>query len=163
MKTLELKVYPKNKEHLLKLIDFAKKIQKICRRAGAEPLAYGSLAYLLYSQDKEVKIGDIDFLLHEECFSKLMALLKQNWVRYRYFKKYKMFQVFNDGLKIELDSFLPFQKKYFSRANYLKLNGLNLKIVNLKDITNMYKRAARLSKDNPEGNRKKFEVLKRLR
>lgn len=156
-------IYPKNKRKFIRLMKFGKEIVDICKRAGINPIVYGSLAFFYYTKKKDIKVNDIDFLIPEDSFDKIIEILKKKKIKYVYSPEWHTLQIFKGDLKIELDSTDFWQKdlpKNFKRFNF---NNLEIRAVALKSLIKIYKKASEVSKDNPEGNRKKYEMLKKLK
>jgi hypothetical protein len=59
-----------------KLLLFGMEIIEICRQVGTEPIVYGSLAYVVHTDDK-IQMNDIDILVPEEYFPKIIAEVKK--------------------------------------------------------------------------------------
>lgn len=67
-------INPTNRQHLDRLLAFGDEVSKICRANNIHPVVYGSLAYIFYTHDETAAINDIDFLVDEGVFEKLMEL-----------------------------------------------------------------------------------------
>jgi len=154
-----MKTYPKNKGKFLKLIEFAKTITKLLESKGIKLIVYGSLAFFIYTRDKNSYVNDIDFLTPKNSSKKIVEILRENNIDYKYFPKYRMIQVFHNGLKIELDEILSFHQTLPIKINSIVINGLKLKLVSFDNLVRIYLRASQLSKDNPFGNKKKYDSL----
>jgi hypothetical protein len=63
-------------------------------------------------------------------------------------------------LKLEIDSIDFWHKNLRLRFRYLDFNGFKVKAVNLDSLTKIYKRASKVSHDNPERNLRKWRMLK---
>jgi len=161
-----IKIYPKNKNKFLRLIRFSRELVGICKKIGIKPVAYGSFAYFIYTKDKRVNVNDIDFYISEKSFKKIDEILNKKKIRHKYDKKWRTIQVFKDSLKIELDSmekWLEYVNQYkqpFKRFNFY---GNNIKILSLKALTDVYKKAAKMNTIEPKQNKKKYLALKKLK
>lgn len=155
MKTISM--YSNNKKHFLNLLNFYKQLK---RKLKITPILYGSLAYFIYTKDNKIKIHDLDFLIRENTFNKIIPILKKHNIKYNYSKEYHTLQVLKNNLKIEFDSIDFWQRNLSMKSNNIKINNTSLKVINLKSLTNIYKKASKVSKDNPKGNRKKYLKLK---
>lgn len=103
-------VYPANKNHFIKLKKFCSKILGILSELDITPIAYGSLAYFYYTKDKKIPVNDIDLLISENSFNKIIKVLKHNKIKHKYSAKWHTLQIFEGDLKIELDSVNFWQK-----------------------------------------------------
>ena len=152
-------IYPKNKQKFIRLEEFCKEIIDICNKLNAEPILYGSLAIFAYKKDKTLNVNDIDLLIPESLFNKIIPILKKGKIRHNYSKKWHTLQIFKNNLKIELDSIEFWQKRLPKTPQYFNFGEFKIRIVSLNTLKKIYKKASEVSKDNPEGNRKKFEML----
>lgn len=157
-----IKVYPKNKEKFIKLKKFAKQILKILKKLKITPIAYGSLAYFAYTKDKNIKVNDFDFLLPEKTFKKIMNALDEKKMKYNHVKKDHIIQVFEEKLRIELDSIGGWSKDFPKTFKKINFNGLVVSAVSLKTLKKIYKEGARFSKKRSKAYKKKYNLLNRL-
>lgn len=74
MKQVSLEPY--NSEHFLKLCLFAQVLLDKCDELNLRPVVYGSVAYAFYTNDNEININDIDFLISETAFPKIIAAFR---------------------------------------------------------------------------------------
>ncbi len=156
-------IYPSNKEHFIKLKKFADETLYFCNKIGILPIAYGSLILFGYTKNDKIVVNDVDFLIPEGAFEKIIKILKKKKIKYNYSKEWHTLQIFKGKLKIELDSIEFWQKnlpKDFEKFNF---DGLIVKAVSLNSLKEIYKKASEISKDNPHGNLKKFMELQRLK
>jgi len=109
-----------------------------------------------------VAVHDIDFLIPENTFEKIIKALKKKKISYNYSEEWQTLQVFKGDLKIEFDSVDFWQKDLPHDFEDFDFDGLIVKAVSLNSLKAIYKRASEVSKDNPHGNLKKFEVLKKI-
>ncbi len=86
------------------LIKFAKEIIEICKSNGITPILYGSYLVLHYTKNKKMNVNDIDFYVPEEFHKKMIKILKEKNIKYKYLKEWHCLQIFKDDLKVELDS-----------------------------------------------------------
>jgi len=155
-------VYPSNKEHFEKLKQFGKTLLAICKKAKIEPILYGSYMLFYYTNNKKIKINDLDFYIREKEFTKLIKSLNKNKIKYFYSPEFHTLQVFTNKLKIEFDS-IDFW--YNDRKKFININfdGFDIKALSKGSLKNIYKKASEKSKDNPEGNRRKYKMLTKLK
>lgn len=150
-----------NKVHLTKLKKFGKQLINICEKAKIKPILYGSYMIFYYTKDKSMRVNDLDFYIKEKDFSKLRKSLENNKLNYEYSKDWHTLQVKKGKLKIEFDS-IDFW--YKGSKSYIKLNfeGKVIRALSLDSLRKIYKRASETSKDNPEGNLKKYQALLKI-
>ncbi len=158
-----LKIYPANKEHFIKLKEFAIEIIDMCEKIGIKLIAYGSLVFFGYTKNKKINVNDVDFLIPENAFKKIIKVLDKNKIKYNYSKEWHTLQVFKGKLKIELDSRDFWQKDLPNDFEYFSFDGFVVKAVSLNSLKEIYKKASEVSKDNPHGNLRKYEVLNRMK
>jgi len=151
---LNIKYYPRNKEQFIRLVEFCKIIYDLCKKLSITPVLYGGLAVFGYTKNRKMTVNDIDFLIPQKWFKKLKRILVKQKIKHTYVAKWHIMQVLKEDLIIEFDALEYWQKdlpRYFQSMN---IHGLILKTVNLKALTQIYKHASEISKDNPKGNRK---------
>ncbi len=158
-----INIYPKNKEKFIQLIDFCRKILNICKKLKIKPLAYGSLAIFAYTKNKEISVNDIDFLISEANFKKIISELIKKKIKYKYSIKWHVLQILKDSLKIEMDSIEFWQKDLSNNFNDFNINGLNIKVISLNNLINIYKKLSKISKKNPEEKHKKYLMLQKIK
>ncbi len=83
-------------------------------------------------------------------------------IKYNYSEKYHTLQVFKNNLKIEFDSIDFWQRNLKLKYQKVKFNNTIMNILSLHNLTTIYKKASKVSKDNPKCNRKKYLTLKLL-
>lgn len=159
---LSIKDFPSNKDLFIKLINFCKEILLVCKEQGVEPVVYGSLAVFVYTKNLKMKVNDIDMLVKEEDFSKIIGALKENGIKFKYDKKWHVLQVLSDNLKIEFDSVDFWQKDLPRDFKELDFYGLTVKILGLDVLKEVYKKASEVSQDKALENKRKFEELNKL-
>jgi len=156
----KINIYPKNKEHYIKLIKFAKEILDICKEIGIEPIAYGGLIYFGYALDKNTPIHDIDFLVPEKYLGKIAEKLKKRKIRYSWNHKRHDFKIYKKGAKIELDALENYKCK--GKIKRFDFDGLKVNAVSLKSLTNTYKNACKESKGKHEQHVRRWKNLAAL-
>ena len=158
-----MKILPKNKAFFIRLKKFCKEILDICKKNEVTPIAYGGLIYFAYTRNKNYAIKDIDFLIPENSFNRIMKDLKKKGIKYKYYPKWHTMPIFKGNLRIELDSTDFWQKNLPKDFRYFDFDGLVVKAVSLDTIIKIYKHASEVSKDKPEQHLKRFEALKKLK
>jgi len=159
---LTIKNFPSNKEQFIKLVDFCKEIIDICDKQKVEPIVYGSLSVFVYTKNSKMNVNDIDMLVREKDFAKIIKVLKERKIKYNHDEKWHVLQILKDDLKIEFDSIDFWQKDLPQDFQELGFYGRKLKILSLNTLKNIYKKASEVSQDNPLGNKKKFEALNKI-
>ncbi len=152
---------PYNKIHFQKLKTFGKKILKICKENRVNPILYGSYMLFYYTRENTLKINDLDFYVKEKDFVKLIKVLKHHKINFNYSKEWHTLQIFKGKFKIEFDS-IDFWYKGPKEFITINLGGIKVKALSMNSLKRIYKRASERSKDNPEGNKKKYEMLMRI-
>ncbi len=154
---ITIKEYPANKDHYVRLLKFGKEVLDICKKLGITPVVWGSLAYFGYTKDKNAVIHDIDFLIPKNCIKKIM----ETGITYNFVPNWNLVQIFKNDLKIEFDPIEDYYKNGHGFEDF-NFDDLIVKVVKLKDLIQMYKKAAEVSNDKPELHCKKLEELKKL-
>lgn len=149
------------------LVNFGRKVADVCKTTGVEPVAYGSLAYLAYTQDENYVADDIDFLVSETHFDNIAHALTAAGIEYARSQEWHSILILQDGLKVELDATEFWQKDLPSDFANFSINGTTLKIVGLDSLMEIYRNSAEFSQDVPEDKpekyRAKFEALQRIK
>ena len=70
-------MYPKNRAHFKKLVQFGKEILKMCKKHSVTPVLYGSAAHFILTRDKKMNVHDLDFLVPADCLPGLYNELKR--------------------------------------------------------------------------------------
>ena len=159
---IQIKEYPANKDFFIRLKFFCREILDLCNQLRVTPIAYGSLAYFGYTKNKTIRVNDFDFLIPEIHFEKIIKVLAKNKIKYNYSAEWHTLQIFNDDLRIELDSI----DYWYSGPRDFRdfdFDGLIVKAISLEGLKLQYKKASEASKDRPDEYRKKFSVLEKLK
>ncbi|MDO8564100.1 MAG: hypothetical protein Q7R87_03765 [Nanoarchaeota archaeon] len=146
-----------NKIHIIKLIKFYKILED---KIKIKPILYGSLAYFIYTKDNTIKINDLDFLIRENAFKKIIKFLEKSKIKYHYSKEWHTLQVFKGKLKIEFDSIDFWQKNLSIKFQTVTINNAPIKVITLNNLIAIYKKASKVSKDKPKQNMNKYLKLK---
>jgi len=154
--------FPTNKEQFIRLTNFCKEIIDICNELKINPIVYGSLAVFAYTKEQKMKVNDIDMLILEKDFAKIIKVLMERKIQYNHDKRWHVLQILKDDLKIEFDSIDFWQKDLPQDFQELSFDGIHVRILSLNTLKKIYKKAYEVSKDNPEGNKKKFEALNKI-
>lgn len=152
----------KNNIIFLQLLKFYKEINEIFRELNIQPTIYGSLAVFVYTKDESMNINDIDVLISEKEFLRIITELEKQNIKYNYNKKWQVLQILKDELKIELDSIERWQPKLSKEYTQIKINNQIIEILNLKSLEKVYLNAAQVSKDKSKSNKLKYKALKKI-
>jgi len=157
----KINISPKNKSQYLKLLKFGEEIVQICKDVGFEPIVYGSLAYFAYTNDCNVKINDIDFLIPKKSYMQIMKILDKKKIKYNWDPKWPILQIFKGKLLIELDPIDGWPKNIVKSSLEFEFNRLKLNIVSLDLIKKSYTLGLEKS-STPEKYVEKVEGLNKL-
>ena len=160
---LQITIFPSNKDFFVRLLDFCKEVINICDEKKVEPILYGSLAVLIYTENSKMNVNDIDMLIREKDFAKIIKVLKERKIKYNHDEKWHVLQVLKDDLKIEFDSIDFWQRELPQDFKEVNLCEKRMKILSLRTLKKIYEKASEISQDNPSGNKKKFEELSKIK
>ncbi|MBD3363076.1 hypothetical protein GF362_05130 [Candidatus Dojkabacteria bacterium] len=113
-------------------------------------LLYGSVAYFLYTRDEQAEINDIDIIVKEKDFDKIMEIFDNFELPYKFFRTKHNLHAnhlnikMNDGkpFDISFDSFEYYFKDHGIRMGRLKkfiISETEIKTVILEDLIKIYK------------------------
>ncbi len=158
----KIKYKPKNKEYFSKLLSFAKELYNILNELKIKPTVYGSLAYIFYTEDKNIEIHDIDFLTKKENFQKIIKKVKEN-KSLRYEKtNYNSLKIFKNDAKITFDAIEEYYKDLPEEFIEIEINEVPFKIISLESLKKIYKRGNITIPSKKESYSKKLEKLNSL-
>jgi len=151
-------IYPFNKQLFKKLIPFAQKIISICQKNKITPVIYGSFAHFYYTKDKSMKVNDIDIIVRKKDFPKMVKLLGDNKIKFRYIKEYhdngmSTIIIKKGKLRVELDE-VGEDYKTLNKKNIIKKTknidfyGTKVKMISLKQLEDIYQVAYKRTRDN---------------
>ncbi len=136
METLDIQ--PINQKYFNELLFWGNEVDKLCRQNNIQPIVYGSLAYIFYTHDKGVAINDIDFLVPEDSFLKIIELVKTipetscqttDWHSVIFFK---------DGYKIECDGIEYYLKNIDFQVITATINGKEFELIDKEALKSVY-------------------------
>lgn len=160
---MKLNIYPSNKEHFKKLIPFTKKIILICKDNYIEPVIYGSFSHFYYTQDKNMNVNDIDLIIPKKDFSKIVRLLKENKIKFKYCPEWKTIVIKSGKLKVELDEvgegYPTLNEKSLSKNVFNKVDfyGIKTRMITLEHLKEIYPVAYNRSRED------KVRILKKIK
>jgi hypothetical protein len=147
---LELRVFPRNREHFSRLIDFMRGVLHVCESLGIEPVASGSLVVLLYTQDETMEVKDVDLSCSEGDFDRLAAGLLARGISASA-TDWHVLQARRDDLKIEFDSREHWMHGLSEEHAPANVHGLHLTVVSREALIELYERGlAATSEDRDE-------------
>lgn len=134
------KITSTNSEHLTNLITFAGELFELCRKLESKPIVYGSLAYTYHTSDSSVAINDIDLLVPETIFPKLVELLDQSPEFTYELTTYHSLKVFKNDLKISFDGIEHYLAGLDHDSLEVEINGTPFSLVSKEILKEVYKR-----------------------
>lgn len=150
---------PRNKEHFQALIGFLKDLLKICDGLKIAPVVYGSLAYAMHTQDESVDINDIDLLVPEVSFPKLIEKIADTGFLKFEETTYHSLKVFKDELKISFDAIEEYYKGLPDDFHKETIHDVPVQIVGRQALIEVYKRGRDTIPFKHDVYNKKLEVL----
>lgn len=153
---------PTNKEKFKEVLTFGKQILDICNKLDIQPVVYGSLAYFAHTQDESLPVNDIDFLVPEASFERLMKELDV-LVGIRYEKMpYHSIECFKGDIEIDLDSIEHFLDPRPRDTIEYTINGLKFRAVNKDTLADIYQEALKNMPDERHLDEKRKKYQKKL-
>jgi hypothetical protein len=156
---------PKNKDKFIRLLEFGREILGICDDLNISPVLNGSLAVFAYTKNTDINVNDIDMLIPEDDFSKIIPVLEERGIEYK-LKEYHVLQVFKDDLKIDFDSidYWPKVWKIDLPQSYeiIQISGFKVRIIGLGDLIQTYKIGSGGNEKRAEDYKSKLEALQKI-
>jgi hypothetical protein len=160
-------LFPKNKEHFKKLIPFAKKILLVLKENKINFVIYSSYATFLHTKDKNLRVHDLDILIKEKDYPKIMQALEKRKIKFKFLPEWDTLEIKKRKLKIDIDRMgkgckgikqgcLP---KKTVRGNFY---GIPVKLVTIQDLYNTYYRGYKLVPEEKVKLGKKVQYLKKF-
>ncbi len=113
-----------------------------CVELDVQPVVYGSLAYAFYTKDEKININDIDLLVPESFFLRIMTAVK-NLPDVTYEETtYHSLKLFRDGVKISFDAIEEYYRGLPRNFEEGKINDIAFKLVPQEALKEVYKRGA---------------------
>lgn len=146
-------VYPKNKQHFKKLILFAKRILLLCKANKILTVIYGSYAHFYYTKDENMKVNDIDIMIHKKDFLRVINLLEREKIKFKYYPKWETCVIKKGKLRIEVDSVgsgyrAIKEKTFFKESDKIDFYGTEVRIITLKQLEEIYSVAYNRSRED---------------
>ncbi len=140
METLTVTGYPKNANHVRKLVTLCREILIVCDELNIQPVLSGCMAAFAYTNDPELEVADLDLSCSEKEFPALKSAIESRSVLVNV-TSWHVLQVRDEELKIEFDS----QEVWMADMDLAPLNvdlyGLRLRIVDHASLLELYRRA----------------------
>ena len=150
--------YPKNKDHFKKLIPFAKRIIKLCKAAGINPIIYGSFVHFYHTRDSGMKVNDLDLWIPEKKYPAIIKKLEKEKINFKYYTRWHTLIIEEGKLKVELDSldyyYRDIKKKPYPKSfDKVDFYGEDMRIMKFPILEKFYEVALKESSET----RKKVE------
>lgn len=142
-----------------KLKKFLKEILDLLERENLRATIYGSLAYVIHTKKRDFPVNDVDILVPEKYLGRIKDVLEGKKIKHSYNKKWHTVHVFKGKEKIEIDSAEYWYGK-IPRGEKRNLGGLNLNVMTLNTLKQIYSIAAKKSKEHSKEYYKKYQDLK---
>ncbi|MDO8528851.1 MAG: hypothetical protein Q7S06_03090 [Nanoarchaeota archaeon] len=156
------KSFPKNKSVFLNLISFYQELSKEFENDSIKLVVYGSLAYFVFTRDKTIEVKDIDLIVEEKYFKRIISILKNHKIDYKYSKKWHVIKAYREKLKIDFDSKEYWHKNLPLKTRLFSFNGVKINCLSLNLLTDVYKKAYENARDKKKEYKIKYNNLKRL-
>jgi hypothetical protein len=156
----ELGIRPQNKDFFERLICYGAKVLSRCRELGIDPITYGSVAYLVHTGDCGIDVSDIDFLVPESDFEKIISAF--NGVKEITVEKtnYHSLKLLNDGYKVSFDAIEHYLIGLSAATQEVEFMGNKFKVVGPEVLAEVYSRGAQSIPVKREAYEKKLQNLK---
>ena len=120
-----------------KLLSFGMDIIGICRQIGIEPVVYGSLAYIVHTNDK-IEMNDIDILVPEKNFQEIINKAKKiSGITYKE-TDYHSIILSKGGMKIDMDGIEHYAGKFNYSVVKEEVNGFELSVIDKDTLKKVY-------------------------
>jgi hypothetical protein len=143
-KRVEMKS-PSNKQHFQKLVPFAKEIMILLKKNKISSVIYGSYAHFYYTQDETMKVNDLDIMIpnSEKNFPRIVEILKDSEIKFKYFPKWETLIIKKGKLKVEIDSVgLEYKsskdKTILKTTKKINFYGIRVNMITLKQLEEIY-------------------------
>lgn len=136
---IKLNGFPRNKDKLVRLIEFFKEILDICNNLNINPVLDGSLAVFAYTENRDMDVNDIDLSCPEAEFPRIIKILKEKGISYK-LREWHVLQILKDDLKIDLGSAEHWLKDLPKDYENLQIDDYKMKMLSLSSLKEFYKR-----------------------
>ena len=157
---ITLNYFPKNKGKFIRLVEFCKAVLDICHGLNISPVLDGSLAVFAYTQDQDMDVNDVDLACSETDFPKIIHALEERRISYK-LKEWHVLQIWNDDLKIELDSVEYWYKDLPMDYEILQIDHYKIIMLGLDSLRELYRQGMAECATKTEENEKiRYQALK---
>lgn len=146
---LQLHVQPRNREHFAQLLDFTREVLAVCEGLKIDPVASGSLAVLLYTQDQTMDVNDVDLSSSESDFPRLEVALAERGIATSV-TDWHVLQARRGDLKVEFDSREHWMDGLPEDYAIAQVSGLKMKVVSRDALVELYRRGAEATAESGE-------------
>ncbi len=145
-------------EFLAGLLKFYSDLINLFDNENIEPVLYGSLACAIHT-GKDILIRDIDFIIEEKFFGKILFLLKRSNFAYAYSEKDHSIKVYCGDFRISFDS-----KEYWHGdldiiSKEINFKGFVFNLISLDQLAKIYKKSYELAIDKKCDYKMKYLLL----
>lgn len=151
--------HPKNSKHFSRLLKFCGKVLAICSELDITPVLTGSLAVFGYTQNRSMRVNDIDLACSELEFPRLCRALEAKGIAHE-LKEWHVVRVRKDDLKIEFDSMEHWMAGLPEDYGTLTIGECTLRVVGLSSLRELYRRGLEATaSQSDEAGRAKHSAL----
>lgn len=141
------------------LLSFGQEFIDLCGSLNITPILYGSLACSAHLKDYSLPVNDIDFLVKEADFAKIIkASRKIHGLRFQP-TDYHSIKFYRGELKVAFDAIEHYLKDIKLETERTTINGHSFEILGLEPLKEAYRRAALSIPAKAEAYRKKLKLL----
>ena len=153
--------FPKNREKFIQLIEFFKRILRICNNLDISPVLVGSLAVFVYTGNSKINVNDVDLICSEVEFPKIANALEGERTEYK-LKEWHVLQVLEGDLKVEFGSDEYWLQNITKDYETLKIDRFEIKMLGLNSLKELYQKGmADKAAKNKETSKMKYKDLKK--
>jgi hypothetical protein len=141
------------------LLAFGQEFISLCHGIDISPVVYGSLACLVHLKDSSLNVNDIDFLVREADFPKLIeASRRLSGLRFEP-TDYHSIKFYRAELKVAFDAIEHYLKGIKIETKRTTINGHAFEILGINPLKESYRRAALSIPVKVEAYREKLRML----
>jgi hypothetical protein len=161
-------LYPKNKFHFKKLVPFAKKIFSLLNKSKIKSVIYSSYATFYHAKDENLEVHDIDLLIADKDYPKIMELLRKNKIEFKFMPEWDTLEIKEGKLKFDIDRMGEGGCKNIkegglpSKTIKIDFYGTQVRIVTPEDLYDTYYRGYIRTTEDKEKLKEKLNYLKKF-
>jgi hypothetical protein len=157
---IQVDALPRNREHFLQLLAFAKVVVDISKEIGVEPVASGSLALFAYTNNLDLSVNDIDLSCIESAFARIRKALNEHDIEWN-LTEWHVLQALRGDLKVEFDSREIWINDLEQDYETLQIQDLQVRVIGLNDLSEMYRRGLNATASSDDDDvRSKHDALR---